>query len=120
MLAAAFCPTTKDIAHLYVGCKKLVKTCYDEPDIVSQFTEADLELFGVITEPTLLLRPLSDMTVEENKEMLAVGKNNIANSVHSAIVNSALQTRYLLSKGFDLFCLLESGQALNLNAVSVK
>jgi hypothetical protein len=110
----------KYVLHLYIGCeieitqgsdkmKKTLKgfvlnadgsyTCWDSHD-----TGYGNLAFGI--KP--ILRPLSDMTEEEKNEYWFL--NSVKDSKAQC---EAINTRYLLSKHFDLFNLIPSGQAIN-------
>jgi len=68
----------------------------------------------------LLLRPLSDMTEEEKKEIsfdaykvMRKEQNPTANGTERAVTWAAKQTAYLLKQGFDLFNLIPEGLAID-------
>jgi hypothetical protein len=126
----------KDVAHLYFGCQLQTEegigklnelnndeeceqpiTCYD---LVHAFLRYD--------EVKPILRPLSDMTEEEATEVgrrgsegwniIAKGEPISCNADVSklglgVVHRQAAETAYLLSRGFDLFGLIESGEAIS-------
>lgn len=61
-----------------------------------------------------LLRPLSSMTKEENSEYEKIGNKDIKLPVEAwdSVKTDAAKIKYLLSKGFDLFNLIETKQAM--------
>lgn len=110
----------KDYLHLYLGqqCR-----CFNHADsegwietiscsIIIDYEDEDSEIEGIVP----ILRPLSDMTEEEMKSVghmphVPLHKDDLK---YAIIRNSwpPEQTRYLLSRGFDLFNLIESGLAI--------
>ena len=107
----------KDVAHLYVGQrmlswwgdiqeKQVIKGVIGN-HVVFRYSEDDgiqdsLDLSYKQKkgkEPKLILRPLSDMTKEEKDQAFVLSK--------------ADEIVYLLKCGFDLFGLIESGQAID-------
>lgn len=106
----------KDVAHLYLGVQ--CKTKFNENSGLNDddYTMLDAELLEYLLredcEVKPILRPLSEMTRIENEEMLKAGHNYISNALHSAVTFSAYQTAYLLRKGFDLFELIRSNEAV--------
>ena len=104
----------KDYAHLYYGCKLWLEF----RDGSSGGHELDcywlkyltVEGYSVTTKPTslkLILRPLSSITNEERlergKAIIQYGKAEIEAEYH----------RWMLSKGFDMFGLVDAGIALD-------
>lgn len=99
----------KDYLHLYLGCQVLI----DGETLVTLvgFSHTyDIELY--VNNQwlhhrfcKLLLRPLSDMTDEEMDEVW---------------YGPSERTRYLLSKGFDLFGLIEAGLAIDATTLKQK
>ena len=112
-----------DYLHLYLGCE-----CFNH-----------LRLLGVegnaayVSHPATgrmvkdinylkpILRPLSDMT-EEEKNIIGFNAYGILKSrkgdlivppTENGFVWAATQTLYLISQGFDLFGLIESGLAID-------
>lgn len=106
----------KDYLHLYLGCEFYFKgNCYDDgTPVIRVLSACDLDGYHNGAEIQLLLRPLSDMTEEEQAEL---HKTYHWIQIQSTPAYSYLQTltwtgesfRYLLSKGFDLFGLIEAG-----------
>jgi hypothetical protein len=66
-----------------------------------------------LSEIKLVLRPLSDMTLEESKEYNDKMSWCIEQNDESLARESAEETRYLLSRSFDLFELIKSGLAID-------
>lgn len=127
----------KEVAHLYLGCKcayadanmKLwdiplgQRTGFTHPnggkpcvrEMSLQVLSQDYSLI------TPILRPLSDMTNEEKDELGFKAFGVLRDSLGAptlpqrfvSIKWAARNTAYLLSKHFDLFGLIESGQAID-------
>lgn len=100
----------KDVIHLYIGCevKKSNKT---EDDIVDTYAlTPEVLWYAIEQEDKPLLRPLSDMTDEETRQY-----KNIRIKFYSdnECEKNAARFQWLLSRHFDLFGLIESGQALD-------
>lgn len=106
----------KDVAHLYLGCE--IKTEEGVGTLNEVSTEKSDEAF--ITSYDLvsaypkydefkpILRPLSDMSVTERDT--AYAQYEIERTMIEA---GAARTAYLLSLGFDLFGLIENGEAID-------
>lgn len=111
----------KDVAHLYLGVN--CKTKFNENAGLNNedYTVLDAELLEYLLREDCdvkpILRPLSEMTRDENEQMLKAGRNYISNALHSAITFSAYQTAYLLKKGFDLFELIPSKEAVTQHSI---
>lgn len=117
--------TFKDVAHLYIGCKMIdvetneigVLTHVDNTQTISVNDEIDYHPY----ESKPALRPLSDMTdVELNKcgNMICDFSKYPRLSKHewSDFYDGflhPLQFHYLISHHFDLFGLIESGEAID-------
>jgi hypothetical protein len=125
----------KDYLHLYLGCECMIGDLNWKPEtnlhglapgvdpnygkpIKSKIDAHVLNVFAHKT--TLILRPLSDMTDEEMdevwyshepKNVLVMDYKN--NSMSRKVALCSERTRYLLSKGFDLFGLIDSGLAID-------
>lgn len=106
----------KDVAHLYLGVSCRTKFNKNAELNDEDYSVLDAELLEYLLrgdcEVKPILRPLSEMTRDENEEMLNACHNYISNALHSAITFSAYQTGYLLKKGFDLFELIPSKEAV--------
>lgn len=63
------------------------------------------------TDYQLILRPLSDMSEEERKE--ADDVRGEGDGCGNNAISEAYEFKYLLSKGFDLFGLIEAGLAID-------
>lgn len=120
----------KDYLHLYLGCEVL--TNEGKGILIAVFNQDD----GVISELVSLsdggdpdsiewvkpiLRLLSDMTEDEFYEFKKLADNdaselayieNVVN-IHTTLFHEFEATRYLLSKGFDIFSLIPAGLAIN-------
>ena len=111
----------KDVAHLYLGVQCKAKFNENSGLNDDDYTVLDVELLEYLLredcEVKPILRPLSEMTRDENEQMLKAGHNHISNAVHSAITYSAHQTAYLLKKRFDLFELIPSKEAVSAHSI---
>lgn len=77
-----------------------------------------------------ILRPLSDMTSAEKNELMALSAHSPDNILPDIFIGNAMQwyhsrrsvevTVYLLKRAFDLFGLIESGQAVKAEGGSDK
>ena len=109
----------KDYLHLYLGCDVYM----DNPHAAFHKDTLDVDLLERLYNDLpmkcykLILRPLSDMTEDEEKYVglgLKAGTAN-ASMLKSGYFHSTTPKvfYYLLSKHFDLFGLIESGLAVN-------
>lgn len=127
----------KDYLHFYLGCKFLYKIDPHEWSKPMELTTAQLELSHRLKDDPechykLLLRPLSSMTEEEAKEyaglffvdcdLSLVKFYNLGHCIAIRYYDAFLhlpsqyepkQFQYLLSKGFDLFGLIDEGLAID-------
>ena len=121
----------KDYLHLYLGCE--VMCHYEERskkgdyDFKGTFEGIDCGQYQVFhgqkkaflvhkynaknIKP--ILRPLSDMTENEAKELAEIKRSPSAGKTVTRTELYAATTHYLLSKHFDLFGLIESGLAID-------
>lgn len=111
----------KDVAHLYLGVNCKTKFNKNAGLNNEDYTVLDAELLEYLLREDCdvkpILRPLSEMTRDENEQMLKAGHNHISNAVHSAITYSAYQIAYLLKKRFDLFELIPSKEAVSVHSI---
>jgi len=105
----------EDYLHLYFGqgCKITDRqTC-----IIDTIKGPTITNSGLIWKVEPILRPLSDMTEEEYATMLIIAnQNNIKILERDEIVlrqTAPEIMRYLLSKSFDLFGLIDAGLAID-------
>jgi hypothetical protein len=137
----------KDYLHLYLGCHCVVdgrpaiidsvSTNKHIDTVTAQFTDTndqyDWAVYNDLSEVKLLLRPLSDMTEQEFKEIFKpiqpgdVTDEDFKEAMQHLIKNGIdafdfegvsaqivfEYTRLLLSKGFDIFELIPSGLAID-------
>lgn len=95
----------KDYLHLYLGCeamhgKQKVVVCGLNINSYCIQNIINVDTFR-IEDIKPILRPLSDMTDKESKH-------------HANILKGDTESiRYLLSKGFDLFGLIQAGLAID-------
>ena len=105
----------EDYLHLYIGRECKYQEHNEKSDwCIGKITPA------IITPNRIhsvkpILRPLSDMTEEEKNEYLLTGTDSSTRFEHNA-----RRTQYLLSKGFDLFGLIDAGLAINKNTIAEK
>lgn len=107
----------KDVLKYYIGGKCqfgiLVPgqpTSYEESNITIRVLH---NVLAALADAKPILRPLSSMTEEEKDfidDTFIVTPENISVSYH---IIEAKRTDYLLSRHFDLFGLIESGQAID-------
>lgn len=100
----------KDYLHLYLGCDcdrsgRLERIDYS----FLVWCENNHRLKDV--KP--ILRQLSDMTEEEEKQYHKIRETGYTSNVERQMLNDAAGTKYLLSLGFDLFNLIPDGLAIN-------
>jgi hypothetical protein len=121
----------EDYLHLYLGCDvestggkrgKLIWTSYQDTACVVYENDDPRGRVGYKNYFKPILRPLSDMTEDEKVEFEATKVFVLATPVHH--VGNMQWTpetfRWLLSKQFDLFGLIESGLAINIKDVADK
>lgn len=109
----------KEVLHLYLGCEVCVthpaaSFCRDilDADLLTRLYSDELPLEYY----KLILRPLSDMTEEEETEYTSlVDQWNFG--FRRNMLGAATATKYLLSKHFDLFNLIPDGLAIDKNAL---
>lgn len=106
----------KDVLHLYIGCyikSELMGVQHKFTD----FNKSTIHHF-IIGNFKLILRPLSDMTEEETKEYETLFGCNPHESdewyceIIMQDIGKPKVWLWLLKRGFDLFGLIESGQAI--------
>lgn len=106
----------KDYLHLYLGCEAIITDVRnDAPDehwaAIGNRITIDTSFLHYISEGWIsvkpILRKLSDMTEQENKELKKIKHSDVF------IIKNAEITQWLLSKHFDLFNLIESGLAID-------
>lgn len=123
--------TAKELA-LYFGCEAEIKyTPYPRCPEVGRFklTFEVLQEYSVDTgsyyeEVKPILRPLSDITRDEIKELTQA----TAEVIHRIVLVNSLETvrplpqeyTYLLSQGFDLFNWIEQGLAIDKTAIGME
>jgi hypothetical protein len=101
----------EDYLHLYLGCGMRYATHHEPQNEVYILTVENLkEAIEFKDKP--ILRPLSDMTEEEfyYVEQHKIYQGEI---VQTFPLGAAELTKFLLSKHFDLFGLIEAGLAVD-------
>jgi len=111
--------TFKDVAHLYVGCKMIeisgeIGTLTSVHSDYTISVNADIDYYPYDSKP--LLRPISLITEEQKNEVAALYKidkwgRQTPQSMADVII-------YITKKGFDLFNLIESGEALDITTIN--
>lgn len=106
----------RDYAHLYIGCQ--CRWILRSPgglglQKINYFTLPDASWLLNREGFKLLLRPLFDITAVEQNEWWAIDLPKDDTIFLYESQRNALRTQYLLSKGFDLFGLIEAGLALD-------
>jgi threonine synthase len=98
-----------DVAHMYLKSNIDVEVSYPQgvASVVRKLGIYDVEGNGLHINP--ILRHIADLVGKELDEY-AEWLNEVNKSNTASI--PAYKTYYLLSKGFDLFGLIESGQAI--------
>jgi hypothetical protein len=114
----------EDYLHLYLGCRikskggklgDLVSVSTDGMSIVVYDKDKINDPRGLCINSEWLLpilRPLSDMTEQEAYDLERLGHECVISKV-STYQFYAERTKYILSKHFDLFGLIEAGLAVN-------
>jgi hypothetical protein len=100
--------------HLYLGCEMMYATHHEPQDAKYKLTAENLKDaidFGDLP----YLRKLPTMTEEEDREF-----RNANNGLWIDEHWRAEGTRWLLSKGFDLFQLIESDLAIDRDKIKVE
>jgi hypothetical protein len=131
----------KDYTHLYIGCEVMIESngeegfkailkgvCASESEpgktiviIDNSYDEGYAFHEFYIEEAKLILRPLTDCSIEEAaildsfKDTDQPGKviPNNCKKVLGIRTNTAEAIRFLVSKGFDVFDLIDAGVALD-------
>lgn len=118
----------KDVAHLYLGCDCLIDNQIRKLDTVAHAIgsyEVYCSFCGMgyeCSDIKPILRPLNDMTVEEELEYRDVcnkayefAKYKVGDNIgwSDPRVSGAIETQWLLSNHFDIFGLIESGEAID-------
>lgn len=107
----------KDYLHLYIGCKVSYTGMANNRTLTVKWLGGLLEANGWQNIKPIL-RPLSDMTEEEFK---AAGLVTHPKHWKEHIANYSFQIRtitYLLSRGFDIFGLIEENLAINKTTIT--
>jgi hypothetical protein len=107
----------KDVIHLYLGCEmqteKGAKFILEPQHFPSNWKDE-----YIFTKAKPILRPLSDMTNEEEKiaYKLEFNQDRVESQLNEYFYSVDCwlpqTTIYLINQGFDLFGLIESGQSL--------
>jgi hypothetical protein len=124
----------KDYLHLYLGCYAIAPTgtrvyvegvfwrdCDLYAKILIQDRNSDINgVDGNCPAYNLkpILLPLSSMTIEEAKAHLNFNCMETKGAITDVYEVAAAQTKYLLSKQFDLFGLIDDGLAVDATQIS--
>lgn len=111
-----------DYLHLYLGCEA-IETLHDHKCIIHEVRKDGKcyvlgdALFSDLLDVNYIkpiLRPLSDMTEEERREMMREKHQyDTGNPRSHELTNHARRILWAISKHFDLFGLIESGLAID-------
>lgn len=117
----------KDIAHLYIGCKLQVESPIKDtfvgeltPTHYATFVSHNGTIMGAKVKPILL--PLSAMTDEQCNEWFGYVVNESDSSFRRILdfdMGDSLVWSRLLSEHFDLFNLIENGEAIDATTLEV-
>lgn len=107
----------KDYLHLYYGCEVArydsegvrYKVAVNKAWLIEAFEKGGKNFYTY----KLLLRPLSDMTEGEKDEYYKHRGFGWIYNLEKQMSKDAAGTRFLLSKSFDIFGLIESGLAID-------
>lgn len=109
----------KDYLHLYFGCEceQAIIIPGQELNFVGDPSLNVRHLYNVLNGLSVVklrLRPLSDMTEEEATELESIGGGTAVFEKGTIVYSfDSHRTLWALKKGFDLFCLIESGLAID-------
>lgn len=120
----------KDYLHLYLGCEVICPDPFKDegvntrgyltgihgehgPEIqlIEGYHASENPEYFDYSQIKLIVRPLSSMTEGEGNELENIGHNAVLNKFEINRFH-AERIKYLLSKGFDLFGLIEAGLAI--------
>lgn len=107
----------KNVIHYYLGCQVRITTNIEGNEVIEILTPALLQdIYDTIEDwdiipddkkPLIMLHSLEDMTEEDRNELSKL----LIREYHVTERYAALKTAYLVSRSYDVFRLLESGQA---------
>ena len=116
----------KEVIHLYLGCEAYIfpvntysdgwlsKQLKKLPDLQYSIEITTSSLQGIIADGYApMLRRLDSITMDEINERMRLAAK--WNPFEKTVYCAAEQTAYLLKQGFDLFGLIDSGQAIDKN-----
>lgn len=109
--------------HLYLGCdcvvaghiQKLTGISYDgTQNTWWAYFDGVENCYALVSETNPILRQLSNMTEDEAQDLMKQSNTHTFIRNHDSHYKyTAQQLQWLLSKGFDVFGLIESGIALD-------
>jgi hypothetical protein len=107
----------EDYLPFYIGCKMQYASHHEPQDELYTLNVNNLKE-AIEFGDFIVLRPLNDMTEEEVHDCVQLGNLVYRGEKPKYFIVgwnafSPIVTKYLLSKGFDLFGLIESGLAVN-------
>lgn len=112
----------KDVAHLYVNCRVKINNPTDKEAVLGavnmhppgrvtvRWPDQDEWSYADLDELMPILWPLSEAKREEAEPVKAMYKQDKWGM--QTLESQAAVTAYLLSRSFDLFNLIETGQAM--------
>lgn len=121
----------KDYLHLYLGCECIgyyrTKDGNTGEEVIVELRKTlvsvsidgfDLNGNLKVEEFKPILRPLSDMTEEEVEDYMGLVCVE-AKPFNQFAINAAMYTKWLLSKHFDLFGLIDAGLATDKTKIAI-
>jgi hypothetical protein len=115
----------KDVIHFYLGAEMMYGT-HHEPQSERYILTCDNLSEAIKFDDPIFLRKLDSMTEEEQLELAElIGVVNVEHFINAVmykrvyavrVLDAFEITRYLLSKYFDLFGLIEKGLVIDKNA----
>lgn len=105
----------KDYIYLYMGCRLVYFNSKGEPTTLQELAPDNFLFYSHwLDRSKLALRRLSDMTEKESAELLHVQlAADYPDSEQGWLMNEAVRVKFLLSKHFDLFGLIDAGLAID-------
>jgi hypothetical protein len=102
--------TVQDLA-MFLGCT-IVRDKYTK-GVLDTSTLEYIEEFNIAHEVKPILRPLSDMTAEEEKYFESFVVDSEAITMNDNLKDMAVITKMLIEKRFDVFGWVEKGLAID-------
>lgn len=108
-----------EVAHLYIGCDMQHRWSARDENCIRKLSVENLK-FGT-TDWIPMLIPLSEITPDKKRELaIPILESSIGVPDYSTLLKSiSVIPIKLLSEGYDLFDLIENGEAIRKEAVNV-